>query len=148
MNQLFEMLLSRGYSPTNKAHGRIGFDDVLEAFKSPGSHYLINTLPITEQDCLIQKTINAFTEENIINDICSNYDMKKKTILLYGKNTLDLPLLQEKQAKLASLGFNTIYIYVGGLFEWMLLQDIYGVEHFPTTKRELDIIKFRPPSVL
>ena len=125
----------------------VGFEDVKQLTQEKNT-IIINVLPINEQDCLIQKTINAFTEENIINDICSNYDMKKKTILLYGKNTLDLPLLQEKQAKLASLGFNTIYIYVGGLFEWMLLQDIYGAEHFPTTKRELDIIKFRPPSVL
>ena len=40
-----------------------------------------------------------------------------------------------------------IYIYCGGLFEWVLLQDIYGEEEFPTTKKELDIIKYKPNKV-
>jgi hypothetical protein len=35
-------------------------------------------------------------------------------------------------------------MYTGGLFEWMLLQDIYGDAEFPTTSRELDVLKFRP----
>ena len=30
------------------------------------------------------------------------------------------------------------------MFEWLLLADIYGTDLFPTTKRELDILKFKP----
>jgi hypothetical protein len=37
-----------------------------------------------------------------------------------------------------------IYLYVGGLFEWMLLQDIYGKEEFPTTTKVLDILRYKP----
>jgi len=37
-----------------------------------------------------------------------------------------------------------VAMYCGGLFEWMLLQDVYGSVEFPTTGREVDILKFRP----
>ena len=46
------------------------------------------------------------------------------------------------------LGFVNINIYTGGMFEWLLLQDIYGNDEFKTTKRELDILKYRPDSKL
>ena len=38
------------------------------------------------------------------------------------------------------LGFINIYVYPGGMFEWLCLQDIYGSEHFPTTTEETDIL--------
>ena len=41
-----------------------------------------------------------------------------------------------------------MYIYTGGLFEWLMLQDIYGDKEFLTTKKELDILKFKPNKVL
>ena len=44
-----------------------------------------------------------------------------------------------------NLGFQTVYLYVGGMFEWLCLQDIYGNEEFPTTTRELDILKYKSP---
>jgi len=34
-------------------------------------------------------------------------------------------------------------VYPGGLFEWLLLQDIYGEDNFPTTKKEMDILRFK-----
>ena len=42
-----------------------------------------------------------------------------------------------------ALGFSQLYIYYGGLFEWLLLQDIYGND-FSTTTQNLDILKYRP----
>ena len=45
-----------------------------------------------------------------------------------------------------SLGLTEVYVYPGGLFEWLLLQDIYGDDSFPTTKKELDILKYKPVS--
>jgi hypothetical protein len=39
-------------------------------------------------------------------------------------------------------------LYAGGLFEWLLLQDIFGAAEFPTTKKELDIIKYKPNKIL
>jgi hypothetical protein len=29
-------------------------------------------------------------------------------------------------------------------FEWLLLQDIYGDKEFPTTFKQLDLLKFKP----
>jgi hypothetical protein len=37
---------------------------------------------------------------------------------------------------------------MGGLFEWLMLQDIYGYDEFPTTKKELDFLKYKAPSRL
>jgi enhancing lycopene biosynthesis protein 2 len=39
-------------------------------------------------------------------------------------------------------------VYTGGLFEWLLLQDIYGTQEFLTTKKELDLLKFKPNKIL
>jgi len=33
------------------------------------------------------------------------------------------------------------------LFEWLLLQDIYGQDDFSTTKNELDHLKFKGKSI-
>ena len=46
------------------------------------------------------------------------------------------------------LGFCNVYVYPGGIFEWLCLQDIYGEKEFPTTSKELDILKFKPQSNL
>jgi len=68
-----------------------------------------------------------------------NYDK----IYIYGKNYMDIST-NKKYEQLLSLGLKNVYIYGGGLFEWLLMQDIYGDECFPTTSKELDILKFRP----
>ena len=52
----------------------------------------------------------------------------------------------KKYDQLIGLGFVNIFIYPGGLFEWLMLQDIYGNEIFPTTKKELDILKYKSKS--
>ena len=62
----------------------------------------------------------------------------------------DIPLgfdeiekMYKKYEQLVALGFTNVYVYVGGMFEWLLLQDIYGSELFPTTSEELDILKYK-----
>jgi len=52
--------------------------------------------------------------------------------------------VEKKYKQLASLGFSEIYLYSGGMFEWMILQDIYGNAEFPTTSKVLDILKYKP----
>ena len=52
----------------------------------------------------------------------------------------------KKYHQLTNLGFYEVYVYVGGLFEWLLLQDIFGEENFPTTTKELDILKYKAKS--
>ena len=72
---------------------------------------------------------------------------KEIKILIYGRNCND-EKVYIKYNQLCSLGFYNVYIYMGGLFEWLMLQDIYGTNEFPTTKKELDILKYKPNKVL
>jgi hypothetical protein len=51
--------------------------------------------------------------------------------------------VDKKYYQLISLGCKRVFIYRGGLFEWLLLQDIYGFSAFPTTKKILDILKYK-----
>ena len=67
--------------------------------------------------------------------------------MVYGKNSNDDKIFK-KYEQLIGLGFSSVYVYTGGMFEWLLLQDIYGKEEFPTKGNELDILKFRPNSIL
>ena len=68
-------------------------------------------------------------------------------IVCYGKNCND-PLIYKKYEQLISLGVYPVYVYSGGLFEWLMLQDIFGFDEFPTTRKELDFIKYMSPSTL
>jgi hypothetical protein len=47
--------------------------------------------------------------------------------------------------QLVKLGFSNVFIYLGGLFEWLMLQDIYGYDEFPTTIKQIDFLKYKPP---
>ena len=120
---------------------KVNFEDIQNASKS--NIILINTLSSREQDCLIVNTIHCDREEEIVNKyLKSNPDI---CIYVYGKHNMD-DTAYKKYEQLIQLGFTNAYLYIGGLFEWLLLQDIYGHEDFPTTKKELDILKIKPPS--
>lgn len=125
---------------------KITFEDVQYILKNSDSHLLINTLSETEQLCLLPNTIHASQEELIINKYIKN-GLKNIKIIIYGRNCND-EKIYTKCNQLISLGFYNVYIYIGGLFEWLLLQDIYGTQEFPTTKKELDLLKFKPNKIL
>jgi hypothetical protein len=125
---------------------KINFEDIQYVIKTPETHVIINTLPISEQDCLLPHTMNIHKEEEIINQFI-NTGNKQIKIIIYGKNSNDNKLYTKYQ-QLTSLGFYNVFIYLGGLFEWLMLQEIYGPEYFPTTKKELDILRFKPHKIL
>jgi hypothetical protein len=124
---------------------KINYEDIQFIIQNSEGHLLINTLSSSEQNCLILNTINFNNEENIIN-ACIKRGAKDIKIVIYGKNSND-EKLYNKYSQLTSLGFHNVYIYTGGLFEWLMLQDIYGEKEFPTTKKELDILKYKPNKV-
>ena len=68
-------------------------------------------------------------------------------IIIYGKNSNDITILH-KYEQLVKLGFTNVHIYTGGIFEWMLLHEIYGKDLFKITRYEIDILRYRPKSVL
>lgn len=175
------------YTPSGQLAGCVGFEDVqqvisnLERYikmlkipecnswntqsfsqfsqliqQTPPRNILLNTLPNTShQKCLIPYTINPSFEEEFINWLLQNKLQTKVCIFIYGANACDAKT-EQKRDELSKLGF-TVFHYKGGLFEWLLLQDIYGngdsvnrervdateIE-FPTTDNELDILKYRP----
>jgi hypothetical protein len=124
-----------GNVPINK----INFE-VMQTSIKESETLIINTLPLDYQDCLILNTISANEEIALLNKILKSN--KNKKIIIYGINACDQRLVS-KYNQLIKLGFNNIFIYPGGLFEWVLLQDIYGDESFPTTRKELDILRFK-----
>ena len=119
---------------------KINFQDMQQVIQSK-QYIIINTLDEDNQKCLIINTLAPEKEVEIINKHLNQ--AKDIKIVIYGENCNDNNLL-EKYAKLYKLGFTNIYIYLGGLFEWILMQDIYGDEEFPTTSKEMDILRFKP----
>ena len=126
-----------------RVYKKLSFEDIQFAIRNRGEFVIINTLPVTDQSCLIENTISHVEEEQILNNLLTNYGLNQK-IIVYGRNDTD-NTINTKYDQLMNLGFQTVYLYVGGMFEWLCLQDIYGKEEFPTTTRELDILKYKPP---
>lgn len=93
-------------------------------------------------NCLITFSLNGQEEERTINTLIRQKQFEVP-IIVYGLNNNDIRIV-EKYNKLLSFGFTNIYLYVGGLFEWLCLQDIYGDDEFKTTSKELDILKYKP----
>jgi hypothetical protein len=124
---------------------KIGYCDVQYAYNNPARYIIINTLSSHEQDYLIKNTITIVQEEEMINSkLKENKDIN---IIIYGKNATDETVIKKSQ-QLYALGFTNIYIYVGGLFEWTLLQDLYDFENFPTTTKLSDSLRFQPSNKL
>ena len=139
---------------SNYSKNKINYEDVQHACnnalnnKNIGKKYaIINTMDKTWQSCLIQNTIHIQEEEEMINGILnskhSNSNSNDITVIVYGTNSND-ETIYSKYEQLVKLGIKNVFIYTGGMFEWLLLQDIYGRDLFPTTSRELDILKYKP----
>lgn len=116
---------------------KINYEDMVIVIKK--NECIINTLLPDAQDCLIKNTINYKLEEKFINDNMKNLS---RNIIIYGKNSND-ETVHKKYNQLIQLGFTNVFIYTGGMFEWLCLQDIYGSDEFPTTSQELDILKYK-----
>lgn len=125
-----------GNSPS--AH-KINFEDMLDAIKD-NQCVIISTLPETMQNCLIVRTTPVFDEVTILNSILSKGGTS--LLVVYGINASDNTIVT-KYNQLVSIGFTNVRVYPGGMFEWLLLQEIYGHETFRTTSKELDILKYK-----
>ncbi len=121
---------------------KVNFEDIQQIWRNNQNILLINTLSDNNQSCLIKGTVSIKDEIRLINEYLSKPSIK---IIVYGKNTCELSPYK-KVEQLKSLGFNNVFLYIGGLFEWLCLQDIYGCDEFPTTSNELDLLKYKPIS--
>lgn len=118
----------------------INFEDLQSAICDKEKTLIINTLEAHNQACLIAGTLPIEAEVEVL-----NAQLKKNTevrIIIYGMNSTD-KTCQKKYEQLMKLGFYNVYIYQSGLFEWLLLQDVYGSELFPTTSNKVDLLKYK-----
>lgn len=121
------------------------FDDI-----KMNKHFLINVMDSSDQQILIKGTLTIDAEVETINSVLSNATQSKTTVIIYGKNTDDLPAVIKRYRQLRGLGFNA-FVYLGGLFEWLLLQEIYGLSEFAIenpTNAKIDVLKFQPRRLL
>jgi len=123
---------------------KIGFEDVLTALKNPKQYILVNTLPPENQSCLIYGTIRVEKEEEVLNRLLEQYDFRSYKMILYGQHSCDNSV-ESKYRQLKGLGFQEVYVYGGGLFEWLLLQELYGKTEFKTQGICKDILAYRVP---
>jgi len=121
---------------------KTNFEYMQYALHHPNEFIIINTLSSVDQNVLITGTIDAFSEEKIVNEMIHNIDIPDKKIIIYGKNAND-DSPHKKYKQLYNLGITDIFIYSGGIFEWLLLQDIYGFKTFPTTNKIIDFLKYK-----
>jgi len=117
---------------------KINFEWIQNILNDP-NYTIINTLPNDKQNCLIKNTLSINEEIKFLNDNLNNPNIN---IVLYGLNSNDDSIIN-KYKQLLKLGYSNIYVYTGGIFEWLLLQDIYGFDNFKTTSQEIDILKFK-----
>jgi len=131
-------VLSQSINMGNTASGQItaNFEDIQR-----GHAILIHTME--DETLLIDKTLTIAKETDKINGLlhAHNYDTP---IIVYGKNVDDYEILLKKHAQLVKLGFRNVWFYPGGLFEWILLRDVFGPQQFPTTAVVKDLIKYKP----
>lgn len=120
---------------------RCNFETIQEMIKANSRDIiLINTLDRNNQSCLIQGTLSVGDEIKVIDE--SLRKRQKKTIYIYGKNYND-ETVYKKYEQLSKISQFECYIYLGGLFEWLLLQEIYGGSLFPTNGLEQDLLKYK-----
>lgn len=122
----------------NTVQATANYDDVRHS-----QCLLIHTME--DESILIDRTLTIEKETAKINSLLAdhNYDIY---IIIYGKNVDDYEALVQKRVQLLKLGFRNVWFYPGGLFEWILLRDVYGTRQFPTTADAKDLIKYRPKS--
>lgn len=92
--------------------------------------FLINTLPVNEQDILIATSKSPEEEQRIITQWMENDEVERVSIVVYGRNSHDTTI-HAKRTQLRKLGFTKVYLYLGGLFEWLLLRQYMGDAMFP-----------------
>ena len=122
---------------------KVNFENIQDIINNNNNNnILLNTLLENKQYNIIKNTISIMNEETIINKLIdeNNFEIK---IFIYGENSSDMSIIK-KYNQLKKHGFKHIYIYIGGLFEWLLLQDIFGDELFPTTKLDNNFLDFKP----
>lgn len=109
-------------------------------------HLLIHVMDEKDQSLLIKGTLTIEDEIETLNSVLSASKQRETRIIIYGKNTDDYGKVMRRYKQLCGLGFDAS-VYFGGLFEWLLLQEIYGNSEFPINNKgnaPVDVLKCAP----
>jgi rhodanese-related sulfurtransferase len=107
-------------------------------------HFLIHVMEKEDEDLLIKGTLSINEEIEKMNSLLSLEKMNV-TIVIYGKNTDDVSKVIGRYRQLNDMGFSNVYVYLGGLFEWLLLQEIYGNDEIKTNNIcKKNILDYKP----
>ena len=118
------------FTSSTEIHKKISPAEMQRILKTPEKYIIIHTLTSEYQDYVIPGTVQDTREESVINEMLTRIDIPDKPIVIYGKNARDeTPETKAKQLK--SLGIHDLSIYSGGMFEWLLLNEVYGPTEFP-----------------
>lgn len=91
--------------------------------KCSNDYVLITTID-NNNTPLIKGTVHPRDEEAVINGMLRGSGSSTKGVIVYGKNSQDMSVIN-KYKQLLQLNIGEIYIYTGGLFEWLLLYKKY-----------------------
>ena len=120
----------------------VSFEEIQQFIhRKENDGFLLNTLGEGEQRVLIKGSLPISREEEVINGWIERYEYQHP-IYVYGRNHRD-DTTEKRVRQLNALGFSNVFLYRGGLFEWVLLQDVYGPTHFPTTGKVEDILLYK-----
>jgi len=112
----------------------VGYDkirDFIKVCKFRKDMLLITTLPF--DGLCIQGTVDSIEkEEQLINNALESGKTGEMILFIYGKDCSDISPVKKAQ-QFIDLGFRNVYVYLGGIFEWVLLADLYGIEDFSVT---------------
>lgn len=133
----------------------VGFEDVQTQIKeikrNCSTAILISTLPVCTEgptQNYIEGTLSPEKEEETINKLLEKEtDLGDFTVFIYGQNASDNSVWK-KAGQLRTLGFENTFVYLGGMFEWCLLNDIYGAVEFQIKSvdlKKLDPLFYKPP---
>ena len=100
---------------------------------------MISTLPAAQQGCLIAGTIPVSEETATVSTLLAGQRSRRR-LIVYGASSSDDTALR-KAEQLISLGFADVFVYRGGLLEWLLLREVYGADWYGVTGEE-------PPDLL
>lgn len=113
-------------------------------FTKNRSGILICTL--SNGSCYIPGTTEIEKEEAVINGILKKRAQTQNFIIIYGSNHMDDTVIS-KYRQLRNMGFRNVYCYLGGMFEWLLLQTVFGLTEFPTIG-DGEILDYNPVRTL
>lgn len=90
---------------------------------------------------LIAGTLAVQEEEDVVNRLIDSGNFVQICLVIYGQDCSDARVIR-KYKQLVEFGFTNVKMYMGGMFEWLLLQECFGDEFFPTSgpRRHHDIL--------